>query len=151
MGRPSRTQSAVISRSGANRARTGQNEGIKTLGKAKMNNYENETYRERLRKRRGEIIRTLEHVRNEQRAVDDNKDWIDQAAYESRLALLGSLINWYLKETERIDDALVRIAEERYGVCRGCREPIEPHRLETAPEAAFCAECQRSREDLAHP
>lgn len=114
-----------------------------------MNNYE--AYHRRLIKRRGEIMRTLDHVRNEQRTVDDNKDWIDHAAYESRVDLLDNLIDWYLKESERIDEALSRIAEGKYGVCLGCREPIEPHRLETAPDAAFCAECQTSREELAHP
>ena len=87
--------------------------------------------------RRGEIIRTLEHVQKEQRTVDENKEWIDRAAYESRCQLLDSLADWYVHETTRIDDALTRITEGRYGVCLGCHAPIEPHRLETAPDAAF--------------
>ncbi len=91
---------------------------------------------------------TLEHVRKEQRTVNDNKDWIDHAAYRSRVELLDNLTDWYVKEAARIDGALSRIAEGLYGVCLGCREPIAPDRLETAPEAAFCAECQNSREEL---
>jgi RNA polymerase-binding transcription factor DksA len=109
---------------------------------------ENERYCEELRKRRSKTIRTLEHLQNEQRTVDENKDWIDKAAYESRCHLLGSLASWYANETARINAALKRITEGKYGVCLGCRAPIAVHRLETAPEAAFCAECQRTREDL---
>ena len=108
----------------------------------------NDPYYEKLEKRRGEIMRTLEHVRKEQRTVDENKDWIDRAAYQSRCHLLGSLNSWYANETARINAALKRITEGRYGVCLGCREPIDARRLETAPEAAFCAECQKAREGL---
>jgi RNA polymerase-binding transcription factor len=114
-----------------------------------MNPTKNQEYVDKLRRRRNEIMRTLEHVQTEQRAVDENKDWIDHAAYVSRCHLLDSLADWYTNETARVDDALNRLREGRYGVCLGCRVPIEPHRLETTPEAAFCAECQRTREALA--
>lgn len=113
-----------------------------------MNAIKNEAYYNKLKNRRGEIIRTLEHVQKEQRTVDENKEWIDRAAYESRCQLLDSLADWYVHETTRIDGALTRITEGRYGVCLGCHEPIEPHRLETAPDAAFCADCQKIREEL---
>jgi DnaK suppressor protein len=106
------------------------------------------TYHDRLRNRRNEIMMTLEHVQKEQRAVDENKDWIDRAAYDSRIHLLDNLAEWYTNETARIDEALIRIAEGRYGLCIGCHNPIEPPRLETTPEAAFCAECQKAREAL---
>lgn len=108
-------------------------------------------YYERLRKRRTEVMMTLEHVRKEQRLVDDNTDWMDQAAYESRVDLLDNLIEWYTREAARIDDALIRIAEGKYGLCLACRRPIESARLESCPEAAFCTECQNSREALTHP
>jgi RNA polymerase-binding transcription factor DksA len=104
---------------------------------------------DKLEKRRGEILRTLEYLQNEQRMVDENTDWIDRAAYASRCHLLGSLATWYANETARINAALKRITEGRYGVCLGCREPIEAHRLETTPEMDFCAACQKDREGLA--
>jgi RNA polymerase-binding transcription factor len=105
-------------------------------------------YQDRLKKRRTEIMMTLEHVQKEQREVDENKDCIDKAAYRSRVHLLGNLTDWYLKENTRIDDALIRIAEGKYGICLACHEPIEPQRLELTPAAAFCAECQKTREQL---
>jgi RNA polymerase-binding transcription factor DksA len=107
-----------------------------------------ETYYDRLKNRRNEIIMTLEHVHRERRAVEDNEEWIDQAAYESRVHLLDNLANWYLDEITRIDDALIRIAEGKYRVCVACHEPIGLRRLETTPEAAFCTECQKMRDEL---
>ena len=111
----------------------------------------NEQFFEKLRKRRSETMRTLEHLETERRTVDENKDWIDKAAYNSRCHLLASLADWYANETSRINAALRRITEGRYGVCLGCREPIDARRLETAPAADFCADCQKSREELANP
>jgi DnaK suppressor protein len=111
----------------------------------------NEQYYDKLKNRRGEIMRTLEHVQKEQRTVDENRDWIDRAAYQSRCHLLASLADWYANETSRINAALRRITEGRYGVCLGCRGPIDARRLEAAPESDFCAECQKTREELADP
>ena len=55
-----------------------------------MNETRYENYYDLLRKRRNEIMLTLAHVQKEQRAVDENKDWIDRAAYESRVHLLDN-------------------------------------------------------------
>ncbi len=115
-----------------------------------MNHINHEAYHERLRRRRDEIMMTREHLQEEQRIVDENKDWIDHAAYKSRVELLGNLADWYAKEMARIDDALTRIAEGKYGVCLACHALIEPRRLDTTPEAAFCAGCQQAREELTH-
>jgi RNA polymerase-binding transcription factor DksA len=108
----------------------------------------NEDYFDELRKRRDKTAMTLEYVRKEQSIVDENTEWIDKAAYQSRRDLLDSLAEWYVDEATRIDDALVRITEGRHGICLGCLGVIEPRRLEALPEAAFCAECQRNREAL---
>lgn len=48
-----------------------------------MNAIKNEAYYNKLKNRRGEIMRTLEHVQKEQRTVDENKEWIDRAAHEA--------------------------------------------------------------------
>ena len=58
----------------------------------------NDDYETKLRRRRNEMVRTLDHVRNEQSAVEKNKEWIDRAAYESRCYLLDSLAQWYIKK-----------------------------------------------------
>lgn len=109
-------------------------------------NYEN--YSDLLKKRRNEIMLTLAHVQKEQRTIDENKDWIDRAAYEGRVHLLDNLADWYVKETARIDEALIRIAEGKYGVCLACHQPIDARRLGATPETLFCAACQASREGV---
>jgi RNA polymerase-binding transcription factor DksA len=105
-----------------------------------------EQFGDKLKKRRSEIIKTLDHVQNEMHTIDESKEWVDQAAYVSRVQLLEGLANWYRNERTRIDDALRRLADGTYGFCIACHEPIEFSRLEVAPEATFCAECQKCRE-----
>jgi len=105
-------------------------------------------YRDRLTKRREEVLATLSHLRREQEGVEENRQWIDPAAYHSRLDLLNCLTGWYLEERAEIDHALTRIAEKNYGLCRACRQAIDPRRLETAPAADFCAPCTEARQGL---
>jgi RNA polymerase-binding transcription factor DksA len=106
-------------------------------------------YYERLRRRRDEIIKTRKHLQKEQRVVDENEEWLDRAAYKSRVDLLDSLADWYAKEIVQVEGALARFAEGQYGICLACHRRIERERLDTAPEASFCASCQSTREALA--
>jgi len=114
-----------------------------------MNELKIGAYRDRLMKRREVVITTLRHLQKEHQGVDDNKEWIDHAAYESRVGLLTNLTDWYIKERGQIDDALTRIEESTYGFCLACHNPIAFKRLEVAPTAAFCEPCQELRECLA--
>jgi RNA polymerase-binding protein DksA len=114
-----------------------------------MDSIQSARHFDRLRRRRDEIMTTLAHVGKERAMAEENLDWLDQATYESRMALLDRLTDWYVKEIAQIDQALIRIAEKKYGECVGCHEAIESRRLEVNPEAAFCASCQALREDVA--
>jgi RNA polymerase-binding transcription factor DksA len=113
-----------------------------------MNVSKSQQYYDRLNIRRNKVMMTLEHVQQEQRAIDESRDWIDRAAYESRVHLLDNLVNWYINEKARIEEALSRIRQGKFGVCIACHEPIEAERLKLAPDAAFCAACHAAREDL---
>lgn len=106
-------------------------------------------YSDLLKKRRAELMTTTQHLERERRIVDDSRDWLDRAAYESRIGLLDRLESWYLDEIARIDLALIRITEDKFGICLGCHQRIDPARLNIAPEAAFCAGCQDLREKVA--
>jgi RNA polymerase-binding transcription factor len=103
---------------------------------------------DRLRRRRHEVALALQHLAGEQRQVEQNTDWLDQAAFESRVNLLDRLDEWYRKEMGQLDNALDRIQQNRYGVCSACHQSIDQHRLDTAPEAEFCSDCQGMREDI---
>lgn len=105
----------------------------------------NDEYFDKLKKRRADVARTLEHVKKEHRAVNENREWIDNAAYKRRCRLFDNLEEWYIDESARIEEALTRLDEGRYGVCVACSEPIEPHRLAAAPDEPFCGACHESR------
>ncbi len=103
---------------------------------------------DRLRKRREQVIMTLRHLEKEKKQVEQNTDWLDQAAYESRVSLLDRLSEWYTTEIDQIDKTLSRIKDNKFGLCAACHEPVEAGRLEVSPEAEFCGACQAMREEL---
>ncbi|MFN2238885.1 MAG: TraR/DksA family transcriptional regulator [Thermoanaerobaculia bacterium] len=47
---------------------------------------------------------------------------------------------------KQIEQALAAIDQGKYGICRGCKEPIGIKRLEAVPEAPFCVDCQEGFE-----
>jgi DnaK suppressor protein len=64
----------------------------------------------------------------------------------------GDLLEEEIEETEeiflqegerRIAEAQRALAEGSYGICKDCRCEIPPARLEAAPEAVRCVDCQR--------
>jgi DnaK suppressor protein len=84
-----------------------------------------------------------EHDRGAFRSVEDAGD-------ES---VAGMLTDLRAGEAERdtmelraIDAALARIAAGTYGICEDCAQPIDRARLEAAPAAARCVNCQRKHE-----
>ena len=50
------------------------------------------------------------------------------------------------KQLVLIDEALVRIEDEEYGVCLNCEKEINPKRLAAIPWARFCLDCQSLQE-----
>src|SRR5512143_1488360 len=88
---------------------------------------------DRLKQRRDQLTMGLQHLSKEQDQVEQITDWLDQAAFASRVNLLDRLGDWYLTQIGQIDKALDRIRQNQYGLCLACHDFIEPHRLETAP------------------
>ncbi len=56
-----------------------------------------------------------------------------------RVLALASIATGRLEE---IDVALARLEAGTYGICAGCRQPIDRARLEALPEARFCVGCK---------
>jgi DnaK suppressor protein len=103
---------------------------------------------ERLKRRRDQLAIALQHLGKEPDEFEQNPDCLDQAAYETRVNIVDHLNKWYLTEIGHIDEALDRIQRNQYGFCLACHDAIEPHRLETAPEAEYCSYCQHMREEV---
>jgi len=61
--------------------------------------------------------------------------------YEQEFTL--GLIESERKALREIDRALVKIKEDRYGICEGTSKPISRARLDARPEARYCIEFAR--------
>ena len=46
----------------------------------------------------------------------------------------------------RIDEALMRIKDNTYGICEICGQPINPERLRIVPQARMCIVCKEREE-----
>lgn len=46
----------------------------------------------------------------------------------------------------QVQAALERFADDRYGTCESCGQPIDPARLHALPHAPYCLDCQRRLE-----
>jgi RNA polymerase-binding transcription factor DksA len=72
----------------------------------------------------------------DQHPADGASDLYEEELEETERMLLEA-------EERRIDDARRALAEGTYGTCRNCGQPIPPERLDAAPEAVRCLDCQR--------
>ena len=106
------------------------------------------TCSDKLRLRGIEVERTIRHLEKERQEVEENTEWVDRAAYESRVSLLEGLTALYRDEMNQIEKAHSRVEEHSYGLCLACHEPIEADRLEIYPAAQFCLDCQDYRERI---
>jgi RNA polymerase-binding transcription factor DksA len=78
--------------------------------------------------------------------VDNHPGDIGTELHDEELEETTSL---FLEEEERrIDEARRALAHGSYGICKGCGRQIPPERLEAAPEAVRCLDCQRHFEGL---
>ena len=100
----------------------------------------------RLRNRRIEVEKTLGHLSTERRQVESNTEWLNSAAYKSRVSLLDRVTAWYRSEMAQIDKALTHAKDNRYGICATCHKPIPIEQLEVSPELEHCPSCQALQE-----
>jgi RNA polymerase-binding transcription factor DksA len=91
---------------------------------------------------RAAMLRSSEGLRGSELAdVDQHPADGASELYEEELEETERMV--FEAEERRIDDARRALAEGTYGTCRNCGRPIPPERLEAAPEAVRCLDCQR--------
>jgi len=64
------------------------------------------THTAQLRHRRMEVEITLRHLEKEKCQVESNTEWLNYAAYKSRVRFLDRVTSWYRNEMADIDKAL---------------------------------------------
>ena len=108
-----------------------------------------DTMRESLLALKEEIIETLisENEDFKDLVEDmDPKDLADIAAEDIDRKNLETLSAQDIRRLRKIDSALSRMENGRYGVCARCNKKIPKQRLEAIPYAVMCIECKSSDE-----
>lgn len=103
-----------------------------------------------LARRRAEAAARVEQLRTELGAVrsarsentDDEHD--PEGTTLSQLwSQVSGVLDAAVRELDELDAALERVASGDYGICRRCRQAIDPARLDARPGAALCIDCAR--------
>jgi len=95
-----------------------------------------------------EIQKTMKSGADTLNAGDPSGDIYDQASSE-RDRELGLLLGDREREKlHNIDEALLRIDEDEYGICEECEEEIPLGRLKAMPFARHCVKCKSDLEKL---
>jgi RNA polymerase-binding transcription factor DksA len=108
-------------------------------------------FRRKLLAERDAIDRRIGAAQAEARHALDPAEAIDDRGPRSEIAdnSLG-LATLLTRQRREIDDALLRIELDEYGVCEDCGSAIEPERLEAMPSSRLC-ESDARRADRRHP
>jgi len=112
-----------------------------------MNPLQQEYFRQRLLRWRGELLRessdTLESMQEENLA---QPDLTDRASMETDRSLELRTRDRERKLIAKIDAALQRVTDGTYGYCEDTGEPISLRRLEARPIATLSLEAQERHE-----
>jgi DnaK suppressor protein len=81
-------------------------------------------------------------------AKDDMLDEVDMTSSELETSMRMRLRNREALFLKKIEEALTRIAEGRFGDCEECGEAIEVRRLEARPTTTMCVGCKESSERI---
>jgi RNA polymerase-binding transcription factor DksA len=101
-----------------------------------------------LRERRERLLRSATACETASRGfAEERESELEESAQEAQLdRVLRLLDDRARREVVEIDAALDRIADDTYGLCIECDEPIEIDRLAVMPETDVCLSCASTRE-----
>ena len=108
-----------------------------------------DSYRKRILKKRGEILKGLSKELNEgisktpELKASLGSDLEDQSALNLDSHLSVSFARRYSSMFRQIDQALAWVDEGNDGICEECGEKIDKKRLEILPFTPYCVNCQR--------
>ncbi len=99
--------------------------------------------------RKETIIKTIQDSRDSIDSLKNSEcnDEFDYAEVSSDSFKEGIIANQQLKELKEIEDAIIRIKKNTYGVCEMCDEQISIARLRAKPFAKFCTPCREIYEE----
>ncbi|NPV26628.1 MAG: conjugal transfer protein TraR [Firmicutes bacterium] len=112
--------------------------------------------RQKLLAERAELVERIRHFDDGGLAEPMGNSVDELSSYDNHPADLGSEMfergkDLALRENAKIqlmkvDEALKRLEEGRYGICEHCGQPIPSERLEAVPTASLCLNCKANEE-----
>ncbi|MDR0411009.1 MAG: TraR/DksA family transcriptional regulator [Treponema sp.] len=76
----------------------------------------------------------------------DVRDMVDSASDDIDRKMIEAIGIQDMKRLRLIESALIRIEQDKYGLCMRCGKRIAQTRLEAIPYAIMCIGCQSSEE-----
>ena len=98
---------------------------------------------EQLKTVRERLERIEKDRRREANAL--SPDFEEQATIRENDEVLDRLDEQLTEQSQALAEAIARIDDGSYGICRTCQSEIAPARLEALPRAAECIECASKR------
>jgi DnaK suppressor protein len=126
---------------------------MKKRRSAELTKQQLDHFGELLMQRRSRLSHDLSLMQDEALKVTTQDNSSDSVAdtgtdnYEQDFTL--GLIESEEALAREVDQALLRINQNAFGVCEACQTPIPLARLEILPFARFCVDCQQKREGRA--
>ena len=86
----------------------------------------------------------IEKLKGNDLSVDDAEtpDPVDLAVRNYSKNVMLAVSENESKQLALIDEAVLRIDDEEYGLCQNCEKDINPKRLAAIPWARYCLDCQ---------
>ena len=97
--------------------------------------------KERLLQERAQLI---EKLKDNDLSVDDSEtpDPVDLAVRNYSKNVMLAVSENESRQLALIDEALLRVDDDEYGLCQTCEQAINPKRLAAIPWARYCLNCQ---------
>ena len=121
-----------------------------------MTDQELEFYKARILEKRAELLQELGYLKESSMSSTPTEAAGEHSAYAYHMADLGTdnmereKAFFYAHRESRLlyhlDQALDRIKNKTYGICRECGQPIGQARLEAVPHATLCIDCKSNEE-----
>lgn len=115
-----------------------------------------EFFKQRIMMKRSELLKELGYLKDSSMSSTPQEASGEHSAYAYHMADLGTdnmerekAFYYAHRESKllyHLDQALLRIENRTYGMCRECGKEISAKRLEAVPHATLCIECKSNQE-----
>jgi DnaK suppressor protein len=91
-----------------------------------------------------ERLLLIEKLKGNDLSVDDSEtpDPVDLAVRNYSKNVMLAVSENESRQLALVDEALLRVEDDEYGICQNCEQEINPKRLAAIPWARYCLSCQ---------